>query len=88
MPRCKIEFLIKYLTAPVVRQRLGLSRFQLDLRISRGILPAPTFIDRDTGVRYFDEGWLRIAKAIMENSFEAGRVRNEQAVESSQNPTA
>lgn len=66
-------------TASQARKRLGLSRSQLNLRISREVLPAPTFIDRDTGVRYFDESWLRIARAIMANSFEVARLKNEKA---------
>jgi len=65
MANRKLELAAKYLTAPQVRKKLGLSRFQLDLRIDRGILPAPTFLDLDTGVRYFDESWVRIAKAIL-----------------------
>lgn len=44
---------------------LGLSRFQLDVRIRRGILPAPTLVD-STGVRFFDKDWVDKAKAILE----------------------
>jgi len=51
------------MTAPQVRHRLGLSRYQLDVRIERGILPPPTLVT--DGVRYFDERWLRIGKAIL-----------------------
>jgi len=65
MPNRKLELAVKYLTAPQVRKKLGLSRFQLDLRIEKCILPTPTFIDPDTGVRYFDGSWVRIAKAIL-----------------------
>ncbi len=65
MANRKLELAAKYLTAPQVRKKLGLSRFQLDLRIDRGLLPPPTFLDPDTGVRYFDESWVRIAKAIL-----------------------
>lgn len=64
MAKSKIELALKYLTAPRARERLGLSRFQFDLRIQRGVLPKPTFIDA-TGVRYFDEAWLRTARAIL-----------------------
>jgi len=66
MPNPKLELGFKYLTAPQVRKRLGLSRFQLDIRIERGILPQPIYVD-ETGVRYFDENWVRIAQAILEN---------------------
>ncbi len=72
MPRRRIELAYKYLTAPQVREKLGLSRFQLDIRIDRGVLPQPTFVDT-TGVRYFDEQWLRTAKAILENAMQVPR---------------
>ena len=71
MPNRKLELASRYLTAPQVRKMLGLSRFQLDLRIEKGILPTPTFIDPDTGVRYFDEQWLRTAKAILDSFIRA-----------------
>jgi len=70
MPKPKLELAIKYLTPSQARKRLGLSRFQFDLRIERGIFPAPTYID-NTGkqyVRYFDENWVKIAQAILDNS--------------------
>jgi len=67
MPNRKVELAIKYLTAPQVRKRLGLSRYQLDLRIERGVLPRPTYTDV-SGVRYFDEGWVKQAQAILANS--------------------
>ncbi|GAI18931.1 unnamed protein product, partial [marine sediment metagenome] len=60
MPTPKLELAHKYLTAPQVRKALGLSRFQLDIRIERDILPQPSLVDT-TGVRYFDEQWLRTA---------------------------
>ena len=72
MPNPKLELGFKYLTAPQVRKRLGLSRFQLDIRIERGILPQPTYVD-ETGVRYFDENWVRIAQAILENVAQGDR---------------
>lgn len=68
MANRKLVLAHKYLTAPQVRKRLGLSRFQLDLRIKHQLLPSPTFIDPDTGVRYFDEQWVRTVKAILDNS--------------------
>ena len=72
MPNPKLELGFKYLTAPQVRKRLGLSRFQLDIRIERGILPQPTYVD-ETAVRYFDENWVRIAQAILENVTQGDR---------------
>jgi len=70
MPTPKLELAHKYLTAPQVRKALGLSRFQLDIRIERGIFPKPTFVD-ETGiqcVRYFDENWVRVAQTILDNA--------------------
>ena len=67
MANRKLELTYKYLVASQVRERLGLSRFQLDIRLKRGIFPSPTFTDV-TGVRYFDENWVRIARSIMEAS--------------------
>lgn len=66
MPTPKLELSSKYMMAPQIRQKLGLSRYQLDIRIERGILPQPTFVDT-AGVRYFDEQWLIIAKAILQS---------------------
>ena len=75
MPNPKLELGLKYLTAPQVRKRLGLSRFQLDIRIERGILPQPTYVDETSSppVRYFDENWVRIAQAILENVTQGDR---------------
>lgn len=67
MPTPKLELRYKYMTAPEARERLGLSRYQLDERIRRGILPAPTLID-DSGVRFFDEDWVGKARAILESA--------------------
>jgi len=64
MPTPKLELSAKYMTAPEVRQKLGLSRYQLDIRIERGILPRPPLVDA-AGVRYFDEHWLRTGRAIL-----------------------
>jgi len=65
MPTPRLELIAKYMTAPEVRKKLGLSRYQLDIRIKRGILPQPTLgID---GVRYFDEHWVRMSRAILES---------------------
>lgn len=67
MANRKLELALKYMTASQVRQKLGLSRFQLDIRLKRGIFPRPTFTDV-TGVRYFDEGWVEVALSIMGSS--------------------
>ena len=69
MPNRKLELSLKYLTASQVRKRLGLSRFQFDVRLKRGILPRSTFTDV-TGVRYFDESWVRIAQSILDSSIQ------------------
>jgi len=67
MANRKLEFTLKYLTSSQVRGRLGLSRFQFDIRLKRGIFPKPTFTDV-TGVRYFDEHWIKVARSILGNS--------------------
>ena len=73
MPEPKKELADKYLTATEVRIELGLSRWDFDTRIARGMLPAPTFLDTvmrgsvGLKVRYFDEHWLRVARAILDN---------------------
>jgi len=64
MPNRKLELTLKYLTAPQAGKRLGLSRFQFDMRLKRGIFPRPTFTDV-TGVRYFDQSWVSVAKSIL-----------------------
>jgi len=71
----RIELSFRYLTAPQVRKELGLSRFQLDLRINRQLLPAPTYIDPKTQIRYFDQDWLDAAKLII------SRINNRQPKE-------
>lgn len=75
MPNPKLELGLKYLTAPQVRKRLGLSRFQFDIRIERGILPQPAYVDKTSipPMRYFDENWVRIAQAILENVAQGNR---------------
>ena len=70
MPTPKLELAAKYLTATQAHKRLGLSRFQFNLRIERGIFPRPTYVD-NTGiqsVRYFDENWVRVAQTILDNA--------------------
>ena len=73
MPNRRVELALKYLTAPQVQKRLSLSRWQLDLRIERGIFPKPTYTDI-ARVRYFDENWVRIAQAILDNAVEVTSV--------------
>lgn len=74
MPNRKLELTLKYLTASQVRKRLGLSRFQFDIRLKRGIFPRPTFTDV-TGVRYFDESWVSVAQSILNASIQDKAVR-------------
>lgn len=64
MANRKLELALKYMTASQVRKELGLSRFQFDIRLKRGIFPSPTFTDV-TGVRYFDKSWVSIAQSIL-----------------------
>jgi len=75
MPNRKLELTLKYLTAPQAGKRLGLSRFQFDMRLKRGIFPRPTFTDV-TGVRYFDESWVRVAQSILDASIQNKAVRH------------
>ena len=85
MPWPKLELAFKYLTAPQARKRLGLSRFQFDRRVELGIFPRPTHVDIVTRgdvtlhVRYFDENWVRIAQAILDNAGQG--IKNKQAAE-------
>ena len=80
MPEPKLELAFKYLTATQARKRLGLSRYQFDIRIERGIFPRPTHVDIvkrgdiNLHVRYFDENWVKIAQAILANSAQLERA--------------
>jgi len=71
MVKPRVELAFQYLTAPQVRKQLGLTRFELDLRIKRGILPRPTYTDPKTNIRYFDQNWLKAAQLILANSIRA-----------------
>lgn len=75
MPNPKLELAAKYLTSNQVSKRLELSLFQLNLRIERGVFPRPTYIDNAgiQSVRYFDENWVKIAQAILENAAQGDR---------------
>ena len=86
MPEPKLELALKYLTATQARNRLGLSRWQFDIRVERGIFPRPTYVDTvkrgdvTLQVRYFDENWVRIAQAILDATGERDReAKNEAA---------
>ncbi len=63
MSNLRVELASKYLTPGQVGKALGLSREQLNLRIKRGVFPAPTLTSE--GVRYFDKDWLAEAKAVL-----------------------
>ena len=73
MPTPTLELSMKYLTAPQVQKRLSLSRYQLDVRIERGIFPRPILV-APSGVRYFDDDWVRVAQTILANAM--GRLNN------------
>jgi predicted DNA-binding transcriptional regulator AlpA len=66
----RISELYKYMTLPQAAERLGMHPAKLRRRIRDGIFPQPTFIN-GYGLRFFDEEWLRKAKTILTNSFEA-----------------
>jgi predicted DNA-binding transcriptional regulator AlpA len=67
MPKPRIEFTYKYLTSPQVCRTLGCGRAQLDERLKRGIFPPPTVV-APSGVRYFDENWVRAVQEIIKNA--------------------
>lgn len=69
MPRPSIADRYKYLTTGDVCQSLGITIEQLKLRLRDGALPPPTQTNCH-GLRLFDEQWLRVARALMENSRE------------------
>jgi len=66
----RISELYKYMTLPQAAQRLGIHPAKLRRRLRDGIFPAPTFVN-EYGLRFFDEEWIRKAKIILANSFEA-----------------
>jgi predicted DNA-binding transcriptional regulator AlpA len=67
MPKPRIEFTYKYLTSPQVCRKLHIGRAQLDERLKRGIFPQPT-ITAPSGVRYFDENWIKVVQEIIKNA--------------------
>jgi len=66
----RISELYKYMTLPQAAQRLGIHPAKLRRRLRDGIFPAPTFVN-EYGLKFFDEDWIRKAKIILANSFEA-----------------
>jgi len=66
----------KYMTLPQAAKCLGLHPAKLRRRLKHGVLPAPTFVN-EYGLNFFDEDWLREAKAILVQSFE-GAAKYEQ----------
>jgi predicted DNA-binding transcriptional regulator AlpA len=67
MPKPRIEFTYKYLTSPQACRILNIGRAQLDERLKRGIFPAPTVV-APSGVRYFDEAWIKTVQDIIKNA--------------------
>jgi predicted DNA-binding transcriptional regulator AlpA len=67
MPKPRIEYTYKYLTSPQVCLKLCIGRAQLDERLKRGIFPQPTMV-AESGVRYFDDNWIKATQEIIENA--------------------
>lgn len=65
MARSKLAHSNFYYTMFDIMDMLGLSRYQITHRIEKGIFSKPTYIDPDTGTRYFGTGWLIEAKEAM-----------------------
>ena len=59
----------KYMTVPQAANHLGIHPAKLRRRLRDGIFPSPTYIN-EHGLKFFNEAWLRKAKAIIEDSFE------------------
>ena len=78
MPKPRIEFTYKYLTSPQVCRKLGIGRAQLDERLKRGVFPQPTVV-APSGVRYFDDNWIKVVQDIIKNS-PAKRLDNEESL--------
>lgn len=77
MPRPTLSEGFKYLTAGAAMGELGLSREEFNRRMKQGILPAPTYVNSH-GLRFFDDNWMRIARAIIDQE----RQRSQQPAES------
>ena len=65
MARTRVEYTDRFLSLPQVMKRLGKSRFWIMLRIERGVLPKPTFVDMTSRVTYFSEAWIERARGIL-----------------------
>ncbi|MBA7541245.1 hypothetical protein ES705_33552 [subsurface metagenome] len=59
MPRPRVT---SQLTTSQMAKQLGMSVGRVISWVERGALPPPSFIDNN-GVRYFDQEWLRRARA-------------------------
>jgi len=68
MARPRIAHTYNYMTTSDICRELGISYPELLRRLSDGVYPPPTMVS-EYGVRYFDDKWLRIARAIEENSY-------------------
>ena len=66
----RVSELYKYMTLPQAAQRLEIHPAKLRRRLKEGIFPIPTFIN-EHGLKFFDEEWLKNARVILTNSFEA-----------------
>jgi len=62
----------KYMTIPQAAKRLGIHPAKLRRRLKDGVFPVPTFVNKH-GLKFFDDDWLKDAKAILMNSFEGGK---------------
>lgn len=65
MPRPTLAEGFNYHTAGHVQAELSLSREEFNRRLKQKILPAPSYVNSH-GLRFFDDNWLRIARAIIE----------------------
>jgi len=54
------------MTITQVARQLGMKGGQVISWVERGALPPPSSIDK-SGVRYFDQDWLRKARKIVES---------------------
>jgi hypothetical protein len=69
MARPTLENAINYRTTNEVCHLLGLSRRQLELRLTRHIFPPPTFID-EHGTKFFDKDWMNQVRKIQEEKIQ------------------
>ena len=76
MPGVTLAERFKYYTAGDAWKSLGLSKIEFNRRMKQGILPAPTYVNEHK-IRFFDDNWLRIARAIIDQE----RQRSQQPAE-------